>query len=746
MSPGTTRARARVLFRRPPRPALGRGGFFAARAHGAGRTALASGAAPPPVPVPTPPLAAGPLPFVGELAALFAAGVVVAYLCYRVRLVPIAGFLLAGVVIGPEALGLVRDVGLVAQLAEVGVILLLFSIGVEFSLAEMARLARPIFLGGGLQVALTIGAVAGGLALLGVGVGPAVFTGFLVSLSSTAIVLKVLGERAETDTPVGRVVLAMILFQDLVIVVMVLLIPALAGEGGSAADVAWALGKAVLVIAAVLVGARRGVPALLERVAETRRTELFLLAVAAICLGTAWAVSLAGVSLAIGAFLAGLLVSESDYAEHALSEILPLQTLFTAAFFLSVGMLLDPAFLWENLGLVAAVAAGVLVLKAALAALGARLLGSPLGVALAVGLALAQIGEFSFVLALAGAEVGLLPGGVASGDQILIAVTVVLMLATPGLVALGPRLSAVGRRVENAFGDGAANAGGVGGTGGAGSHGHGVDLEDHTVVVGYGLAGRRLARVLGESGIPYAVSDLNPRSLRDARAEGAATVYGDASREPILRSLGVERAKLLVVAINDDDATRRIAAVARHLNPTLQVLARTRFVADVERLTRAGADVVVPEEMETTVRLFTHVLGAYLVPRDEIERQAALVRQDDYGVLRGSIQEAHLMVLQGLDEEGLHTRAVAVRDGAPAAGRTLADLRLRQDHGLTVMAVRRGRETVGSPAGDFRVAPGDRLVMVGSADEFAHSADLFRTPTADGAAPPRSEAGGGVGA
>ncbi|MDT0632495.1 cation:proton antiporter [Rubrivirga litoralis] len=694
--------------------------------------------------MPAPPLAAGPLPFVGELAALFAAGVVVAYLCYRVRLVPIAGFLLAGVVIGPEALGLVRDVELVAQLAEVGVIILLFSIGVEFSLAQMARLARPIFLGGGLQVALTIGAVTGGLLLLDVGVGPAVFTGFLVSLSSTAIVLKVLGERAETDTPVGRVVLAMILFQDLVIVVMVLLIPALAGEGGSALDVAWALGKAALVIAAVLVGARRVVPALLERVAETRRTELFLLAVAAVCLGTAWAVSLAGVSLAIGAFLAGLLVSESDYAEHALSEILPLQTLFTAAFFLSVGMLLDPAFLWANLGLVAAVAAVVLVAKAAVAAFSARLLGSPLGVALAVGLALAQIGEFSFVLALAGADVGLLPGGVASGDQILIAVTVVLMLATPGLVALGPRLSALGRRVETAAGVG--GAGGPNGGGGAG-HGHGVDLQDHTVVVGYGLAGRRLARVLGESGIPYAVSDLNPRSLREAHADGAVTVYGDASREPILRGLGVERAKLLVVAINDGDATRRITAVARHLNPTLQILARTRFVADVEPLTRAGADVVVPEEMETTVRLFTHVLGAYLVPRDEIERQAALVRQDDYGVLRGSIQEAHLMVLQGLDEEGLHTRAVAVRDGAPAAGRTLAELRLRQDHGLTVMAVRRGRETVGSPAGEFRVEPGDRLVMVGSADQFAHSADLFRAPPPDG--PPRPAplaAEGGAGA
>ena len=668
-----------------------------------------------------PVLAVGTLPFVGELAALFAAGALVAYLCYRVRLVPIAGFLLAGVAVGPNALGLVTDIELVQQLAEVGVILLLFLIGVEFSLGQMARLARPIFVGGGAQVALTVAAVTGILVALGVGVGAAVFTGFLVALSSTAIVLKVHAERAESDTPVGRLSLAMLLFQDLAIVVMVLLVPVLAGEGGSPAEVAWALAKAALVIAAVLVGARRVVPALLARVAETRRTELFLLAVAAICLGTAWAVSLAGVSLALGAFLAGLLVSESDYAEHALSEILPLQTLFTAAFFLSVGMLLDPAFLVANVGYVLAAAVGVLVLKGAITVASARALGYPLGVALATGLALGQIGEFSFVLALAGAEVGLAPGGFGeAGSQGLIAVTVVLMLATPGLVALGPRLAALGSRVE----DDAAEAGGGG---------HGVDLEDHTIVVGYGPAGRRLARVLGETGVPYAVSDLNPASLREADAAGAQTVFGDAGREPILRSLGVERAKLLVVAINDQAATRRVVAVARHLNPTLQIFARTRFLTDVEALTRAGADVVVPEELETTVRLFAHVLGAYLVPKDEIERQAALVRQDDYGVLRGSIQEAHLMVLQGLDEEGLHTRAVAVRPGAPAAGQTLADLGLRQRHGITVMAVRRGRQTVGSPAGDFKVEAGDRLVMVAEADQFAASADLFRTPLMDGA-------------
>ncbi|MEM1055244.1 MAG: cation:proton antiporter [Bacteroidota bacterium] len=666
------------------------------------------------------PLAAAPLPFVGELAALFAAGVLVAYLCYRVRLVPIAGFLLAGVAVGPNALGLVTDLELVQQIAEVGVILLLFSIGVEFSLKEMARLARPIFVGGGVQVGLTIAVVAGIALALDVPFGASVFTGFLVAMSSTAIVLKVLAERAESDTPVGRISLAMLLFQDIIIVVMALLVPILAGEGGTGLGIVWALGKAALVIVAVLIGARRVVPWFLDRVARTRRTELFLLAVAAICLGVGWVASLAGISIALGAFLAGLLVSESDYAEHALSEVLPLQTLFTAAFFLSVGMLLDPAFLIQNLGFVLLAAVGVLVLKATIAAIGARVIGYPMGVALAGGLALGQVGEFSFVLAIEGLEVGLTPFALGdAGSQGLIAVTVVLMIATPFLIAIAPKVAALGRKVEATT------------SGGGGGHGHGVDLEDHTIVIGYGPAGRRLARVLADVGIPYAVNDLNPTSLGDAREDGAPAIFGDASREPILKSLGIEGAKLLVIAINDRDATRRIAAVARHLNPTLQILARTRFLADVEGLTRAGADVVVPEELETTVRLFSQVLGSYLVPKDEIERQVAAVRQDDYGILRGSIQEAHLMVLQGLDEEGLHTRAVAVREGAPAAGQTLADLALRQDHGITVMAVRRGRQTVGNPAGGFRVEPGDRLVMVAEAAQFAESADLFRAPPAE---------------
>lgn len=674
---------------------------------------------PPPPPFSSPVILASTLPFLGELAALFAAAVLVAYLCYRVRLVPIAGFLLAGVLVGPSALGAVQDVELVEQAAEVGVILLLFTIGMEFSIARLMRIRRLILGGGGLQVGLTIGVVTLGLFALGAGLRDGLFTGGLVALSSTAVVLGLLAERGETDTPAGQVALGVLIFQDLAIVLMVLLLPVLGGAAGSPAEIAWALSKAALVVAGVLVFARRVVPPVLEAIAHTRRQELFLLAVLALCLGTAWLTSLAGVSLALGAFLAGLLVSESPYSHHALAEVLPLQSVFAAVFFVSVGMLLDVSFLVQNLPLVLGASAAVLVLKALVTAAGTLAFGFPVRIATQAGLTLAQIGEFSFVLAGAGAAVGLTPGGLGeAGRQAFISVTVLLMLATPLLVALGPRLGGwlerrlPVRRPSEATPEVTA-------------------LEDHVVVVGYGPAGRRLVQVLQNTGIPFVVVDLNARAVAEAEAAGIHALYGDAARGHLLAEVGLDRAKVLVVAINDPAAVERITRRAREQNPTLQIVARARYFAHIEPLEAAGADVVVPEELEAAVRLFVHVLQAYLIPPDEVARQVNVIRADDYGALRGGIQEAHLMVLQGLDEEGLHTRAVAVREGAFAAGKTLAELALRQQHGLTVVAVRRGRQTMASPDGNFRVAPGDRLVLIGMADEFAASAPLFR-PAGEG--------------
>lgn len=659
------------------------------------------------------------LPFLNEIVALFVAAVAIAYVCYRLRLVPIAGFLIAGVIIGPSALGLVQNQELVDMLAEVGVILLLFTIGLEFSLEKLSKIGRAIFVGGGIQVALTVSIVTGVLVGLGVDVRAGIYTGCLIALSSTAIVLGLLAERDETDTPVGRLSLAILIFQDLAIIVMVLLVPILAGSGGSTGELLGVLAKAVALIAGVLILARRVVPWILEKVAHTRRQELFLLTVVAVCFGTAAVSSLAGVSLALGAFLAGLVVSESHYSEQALSEVLPLRTIFNAVFFVSVGMLLDLGFLAERPLLVLAAAGIVLVVKIITTTGSVLILGYPMRIAAATGLVLAQIGEFSFVLERAGRVAGLSPGGLGeAGAQTFIAATVLLMLSTPLQMAFAHKFGAFASRGPlSRIGDDIEFEGD-----------QEVDLEDHVVVVGYGPAGQRLVQVMQDRGIPFVVIEMNPEAVNAMHEEGIHAIYGDASRAGILQAAHMSEAKLCVVVTNDSRISPRIIQQARFLNPTLQIIARTRYLGDIERLQKYGADIIVPEEMETTVRIFSHVLGAYLIPAEEIDRQVKLLRAHDYGVMRGSIQEAHLMVLQGLDEDGMHTRAVAVRPGSPAAERTLEQLALRRDHGLTVLAVRREGKTIASPAGDFLVHTGDRLVLVGTAQKFAECADLFRAP------------------
>ncbi|GIV57358.1 MAG: potassium transporter KefB [Rhodothermaceae bacterium] len=662
------------------------------------------------------PVLAVTLPFLGEIVALLAGSVLIAYLCHRIRLVPIVGFLLAGVVIGPTALGLVTDQALIDGMAEVGVILLLFTIGVEFSLERLDRIRRLIFFGGGLQVGLTVLVVMLVLLAAGVAWPVGVFTGCLVALSSTAIVLKLLDDRDETDTPEGRLALAILIFQDLAIILMVLLVPMLGGQGGTPLDLARAFAEALLLIAVVLVVARKVLPPLLERIARTQRSELFLPTVVTICFGTAWLTSLAGVSLALGAFLGGLVVSESRYSAYALSEILPLRTLFNAVFFVSVGMLLDVGFLLDNLPLVLGVAGAVLLVKVGLTTFTVRVVGYPLRVAVVVGLGLAQIGEFSFVLARAGESAGLTPAGLGTeGVQAFIAVTVLLMAATPLLLHLGHRLAAWVERSDRFAGDLP-----------AGEEAAAPPLEDHVIIVGYGPAGERLAQVLKDTGLPFEVIEMDPVLADRAEEDGFHVVRGDAGRPHILEHAGINRAKLLVVVINDEAATLRIVEVAHYLNPTVQIIARTRFLDHIERLQQAGADIVVPEELETSVRIFTNVLAAYMVPPDEINRKVAALRSGDYQVFRSQIHEAHMMVLQGLDEEGLHTRAVAVRPGAPVAGKTLGELDLRRRYNLTVLAIRRDGRTIANPSGDFRIEPGDRLVLIGEAEQFARCADLFR--------------------
>ncbi len=665
-------------------------------------------------------------PYLTEMVALVVAGSVIAYVCSRLKVVPIVGFLIAGVVIGPNALGIVSDQTLVDATAEIGVILLLFTVGIEFSLEKLARIQRLIFGGGILQVGLSVLVTVGILSLFGVDWRIGIFTGLLVALSSTVIVLKLLGEKGETSSEQGQVGLGLLIFQDLAIVLMVLLVPMLSLDGGgSLTGVIWALGKALAIIAVVLLVARRVMPKILETVARTCSPELFLLSVIGICFGTAYLTSLAGVSLSLGAFLAGLMVSESRFSQHALSETLPLQILFSATFFVSVGMLLDLNFLIQNLPLVIGVIAVVLIIKIVTTGISVRALGYKLPVAAASALMLAQIGEFSFVLERAGREGGLSPAGMGTaGSQTFIAATVILMVLTPVLMSVGEQLfSKITKKRELA---------GLPEEGSEQLPSHAVDLEDHVIVAGYGQAARSLVRVLNGTGIPYIITTLSPDGANEAEADGLPVLRGDATKPFVLDLVGIDKAKMMVIADDNPGIAHRITSVARGRNPTMRIVVRTRYTSDVEGLAEAGADIVIAEEIESIVQLFGEVLRDYRIPAEEIENYEDLARKNGYSALLKGFDEIDPALFRcETDDDCFDSRTVTIRSGMQIAEKPLAALKLFEDFGLTIKSIRRDGKDLTDPASDFVFKAGDEVELSGPTEAFARNASLFRSGIKD---------------
>ncbi|MBU1230527.1 MAG: cation:proton antiporter [Proteobacteria bacterium] len=657
-----------------------------------------------------------------EILTIFGLSVGVIYLCHKVRVPPIVGFLITGVIAGPYGLKLVSAVHEVEFMAEVGVVLLLFTIGLELSLGELVRLGSNVLLGGGAQVLLTIGAFAALALSLGHGVSFGVFLGFLASLSSTAIVLKILQQRAEMESVHGRVALSVLIFQDLIIVPMMLLVPFLAGgaagTGGSGLWFLWPLAKGFGLVGLVFVLARRVVPPLLHRIVQTRSRELFLISTLALCLATAFLTSHLGLSLSLGAFLAGLIISDSEYSLSALEGILPFRDVFTSLFFISVGMLLDISFLFTNIALVAGTTGAVLVLKALAAGLAAYLLGYPAGPAVMVGLALCQVGEFSFVLAKVGLTHGLL--GV-DGYQLFLAASILTMGLTPPLIALAPRaaqwvggLGFVARMPKRPFEREMERAGQAQ-----------AALSDHLVIVGFGVGGRHLASAAKSFGIGYRVVEMNPNTVRHSAAQGEPIVYGDASQTAVLEHVGVAQARVLAIVVSDPVSIRRITDSARRLNPGLHIITRTRFQSEIGPLKDLGASDVVPEEFETSIEIFTRVMMRYLVPRADIEGFTESVRAEGYGMLRSAEQRGDSFCALNRQFPDMDLSAITVEAGCVLDGQTLEESGLRRIHGLTVVAVGRGEEVMGNPDGTLRLAAGDVAYVFGSHRDIAAKAGLF---------------------
>jgi monovalent cation:H+ antiporter-2, CPA2 family len=644
--------------------------------------------------------------FLSDLLVVFALGGLVVYALRAIKLPPIVGLLLAGAAMGPSGLSLVGDQGRVETLAEIGVVLLLFTIGIEFSMAQLLKMWR-ILLGGGLgQMVLTIGVVT----LLGSFYveewRQAVFLGFLASLSSTAIVLRLLGERAQLGSPIGRIALGILLLQDLCIVPLMLLTPFLAGHGTGASALFVTLGKAAVVVVGVVIGARWIVPPILLRVVRTRSRELFLTLILVLCLGTAWLTALAGLSLALGAFLAGLSISESEYSHQALAEAIPFRDAFGSLFFISIGMLLDVGFVAQHLGLVLLVVVVIVVLKTVGATLPALLLGYPLHTSLAAGLSLAQVGEFSFVLSRVGRERELIDG---DGYQLFLSASVITMLITPALLYLGQRVSSNMRGRSGMSSDPGESA---------------EELSQHVIVAGYGVNGQNLTRALSATRVPYAILEMNPETVRAARGRGEPIHYGDCTRAPVLEGLGIARAKMYVVAISDAASTRQSVSLARSLNPNVYILVRTRFVAEMAELRKLGADEVIPEEFETSIEIFARVLHRFDVPRNVVLDLMSNIRTGMYEMLRTPNGGSHSTSTGADRMAGLDVERLLVKDDAPVVGRSLSEIQLRNVTGASVLAVQRGEHLITNPPADFRLKSQDVLVLLGAEDQIGRALEL----------------------
>ncbi len=637
-----------------------------------------------------------------DLAVIFAVSLLVILVFHRIKLPAVPGFIVAGVLLGPNALGLVSDVHAVENLAEVGVILLLFTVGIEFSLGRLKEMGRQVVAGGLLQVGLTVGATAA-IAASMVPWRTGLFLGFLLALSSTAIVLKILTDRGEIDAPHGRLATAILIFQDLCVVPIMLTIPFLAGRAaGGVVGLGIALGKAALVVVGVVVAARTLVPRALAEILKTRSRELFLIAVILLGTLTALGTAAAGASLALGAFLAGLVLSESDYGHQALAELLPFRDVFISLFFVSVGMLVELDFLGHRPLLAMGAVAGLMGAKTAIAAVGPLLMGYAGRVALLGGLAVSQVGEFSFVVAREGRSAGLLSEPL---YQSFLAVAVFTMLVTPFLLQAGPVIL---ERIESRIPLGRWLPGSRPELGAVAE-----PIRDHIIIAGYGLNGRNLATALRSANIPHVIVELNAQTVRQARAAGEPAFYGDAAREEILRALGIERARLFVVAISDPAATRRMVRVARTLNPDLHIIARTRYVVEIPELTRLGANVVIPEEFETSVEIFARVLAHYGVARGDIDRLANQIRASHYEALRSpaTLRPGVAEVVSGIPQ--MTVERIALTAGGFGVGRNLEELALRSHTGALVLSVNRGDGDIPTPDPQLRLEPGDILVLVG---------------------------------
>ena len=643
-----------------------------------------------------------------DIVVILLVALPIIFLFKKINLPSIVGFLIAGMLIGPYGFNLIRSVNQISVMAEIGIMLLMFTIGLEFSLSQLIRIKKFLLIAGGFQLLITIIFCSIIFTVLGIEINQAIFFSLLVSLSSTAIVLKILSDKDELESPHGKISIGILIFQDLAIVPMFLLLPLLSGFGQLAgSDIAVKILIAFGVLAGLLLLARFLMPLIVYQLANIRSREAFTIGVILLLLGTAYITHSFGLSFALGAFIAGLILSESDYNHQIVSDILPFRDSFNSIFFVSIGLLLNIQFVLENVLMISGLTLGIIIVKTLVIVAIVYFMKYPLRIGILAGLGLAQIGEFSFVLAQAGLNFKLIGNDYYNS---FLASTIFSMILTPLLIKLSPFIAGKTSALEK---DKKHNENYL------------ENLHAHVIIAGFGLNGSNLARVLKETGIKYVVTELNPDTVKKEKAKDEKIIYGDISREEVLKAVRIDKANIIVYAISDPAVTKLSLKLVKKLNPNIYALVRTRYINEIDELKKLGADEVIPEEFETALQIFRKVLERYHIPLNVIMKQTTILREESYSFLRK--EGVDISSFTHLDEilaQGL-TETYYVNDDNIHINKTLSEINLRAKTEATIIAIVREGKTISNPSAKEIIKAADTLVIYGTHLSVDQAIDLL---------------------
>jgi CPA2 family monovalent cation:H+ antiporter-2 len=643
--------------------------------------------------------------FLRDLVVVFGCAAAVVYISQRLKQSPIVGFIITGAIIGPYGLSLIHDVESVGTLATVGLMILLFSLGLEFSLKRLMETRVAVLVTGPLQMLITVAIVMPIACLFGASIRTAAVYGILIGLSSTAIFMKMLAEGGAVNSMHGRIGLGISIFQDLCTIPLMIAIPLMASEKALWGAIGTSIAKAVLLIAVVVILARYIFPFILRGILQTRSKELFLMASIFLFLGIAWVSAGVGISLALGSFLAGLVLSESEYGHHIFAEVRPFRDGLNSLFFISLGMLVNPGFIAGKVGLILGITAAIVVGKTIFTTLAVIASRIPLQTALLCALALAQIGEFSFILLQSAAGVGIVGNG---PYQIILACSVVSMAIAPVVFGLSRNL--IMRYARNW------NPKIVHRPSSEKELSEFDRLNDHVIICGFGLGGRNIASALKANQIPYVIIDLNEQRVSESRKEGEPVIFGDCTNTHILEIAGIKRSRVIVFVISDPLSTRLAIEAVRQMSRDIVVLTRTKYVADMDVLWDQGSTEVIAEEFEASLELMTRILRVYNAPRSMVAAEIKSIRDQRFGIFRERRTTVPRIRLS--NDLDVFTETWQAPANYSWHGTTIVETRLRTETGAMVLGIIRENQTLNNPESSEPIYSGDRIVLSGTKEQL----------------------------